>query len=96
MADDTIKLDQHRGMSAQKATEARRRLKEIRVEQATLRSRQEEFEKVLLLAPSVTFKDVATKALYLLELYARDCEACDTRRLSTIRLVLEELEKFAD
>lgn len=96
MADDTIKLDQHRGMSAQKATEARRRLKEIRVEQVALRTRQEEFEKVLLLAPSITFKDVAAKSLYLLELYARDCEACDTRRLSAIRLVLEELEKFAE
>ncbi len=96
MTDDTIQLDRHRGMSAQKATEARRKLKEIRAEQAALSTRQEEFEKVLLLAPSITFKDVAAKSQYLLELYARDCEVCDTRRLSAIRLVLAELEKFSE
>jgi hypothetical protein len=96
MTDDTIQLDQHRGMSAQKATEARRRLKEIRAEQVSLRTRQEEFEKLLLLAPSANFRDVASKCHYLLELYARDCEVCDTRRLTAIKLVLEELETFSE
>ncbi len=96
MADDTVDLDQHRGMAAQKSTEARRRLKEIRAEQAALRDRQDEFERLLLSTPSISFKEVATKAHYLLELYAADCEACDTRRLTGIGLVLEELKRFSE
>jgi hypothetical protein len=44
MTDKTIELDQHRGMSAQKATELRRLLADVEANERVLRLRQAELE----------------------------------------------------
>lgn len=60
MTDDSIDLDEHRGMAAQKATEIRRHLNEVQADQAALQHRQEEFEKFLLAAPAKTWPPLRT------------------------------------
>jgi len=52
MTDDPVELDEHRGMAAQKSTEIRRHLHAVKADQTALRSRQEEFERHAIAAPS--------------------------------------------
>src|SRR6266851_3944410 len=75
MTDEPIDLDEHHGMTAQKATEIRRRLQEVQLDQAALRARQAEFEQFLLAAPAMTWPEVAEKARYLFQLYAATADA---------------------
>src|SRR3546814_9342443 len=71
MTDDPVDLDEHRGMAAQKATEIRReRFHQFQADQAALRLRQEELEKVLLAAPAQCWPEAAAKAQYLIQLFA--------------------------
>jgi hypothetical protein len=51
---NTIDLDLHRGMSAQHATEPRRHISEVEVDQAALRRAQDEVERRLLAEPAET------------------------------------------
>ncbi len=96
MTDDPVELDEHRGMAAQKATEDRRlRLREFQEQQLALQRRQEELERFLLAAPSETWPEAATKAQYLIELYAATAEAQDPRRKSLIRQVLDDLVRLS-
>ena len=93
MTDDPVDLDERRGMAAQKATELRRqRLHEFQADQAALRRRQEELEKLLLAAPAETWPEAAAKAQYLIELFAATPEAQDPRRK---KLIAHALEDFA-
>jgi hypothetical protein len=55
MTDKTIELDQHRGMSAQKATELRRLLADVEANERVLRLRQAELETHLLAAPAANW-----------------------------------------
>jgi hypothetical protein len=96
MTDDPIALDEHRGMSAQKDTEIRRRLHEVQVDQAELRERQEELEKFLISAPAKSFAEAATKARYLIQLFADTAEAQDARRQALIVSVLDDLARLAE
>jgi hypothetical protein len=96
MTDDPIALDEHRGMSAQKDTEIRRRLHEVQVDQAELRERQEELEKFLISAPAKSFAEAATKARYLIQLFAGTAEAQDARRQALIVSVLDDLARLAE
>lgn len=97
MTDNPVDLDEHRGMAAQKATELRRqRLHEFQVEQAALRRRQEELEKLLLAAPAETWREAAAKAQYLIELYAATPEAQDPRRKELIAHALDDLTRLCD
>ncbi len=97
MTDDPVDLDEHRGMAAMKATEIRRqRLYEFQADQAALRRRQEELEKLLLAAPAETWPEAAAKALYLIELFATTPEAQDPRRKRLIADVLEDLTRLSD
>jgi hypothetical protein len=57
---DPVKLDERRGMAAQKSTEIRRRLREVQADQAELHHRQEELEHFLLAAPAKTWPEAAT------------------------------------
>jgi len=70
MTDKTIELDQHRGMSAQKATELRRLLADVEANEKALRLRQAELESHLLAAPAANWHEAAEKARYLLNLFA--------------------------
>jgi hypothetical protein len=96
MTDRPVDLDEHRGMAAQKSTEIRRRLQEVRADQAALRRRQDEFEGFALGAPSATWPEAAAKARYLIELYAVTPEAQDPRRQALIAKVLEEFARLSD
>src|SRR5260221_12962266 len=56
MTDKTIKLDQHRGMSAQKATDLRRLLSGVEADKKALRSRQEALEKQFISEPATAWE----------------------------------------
>jgi hypothetical protein len=96
MTDDPVNLDKHRGMTAQKSTEIRRRLHEVQVDQAALRHRQEELESSLAAAPATTWPEAAAKAQYLLQLFAATPDAQDPRRQKLISNVLLDLTRLSD
>jgi hypothetical protein len=95
MTGQTIDLDLRRGMAAQKATELRRLLSEVEVNQNELRIRQEKLEEQLLAAPALTWADAAEKARYLLSLFASSPAAQDPRRQMLIARVLEDFIRLS-
>ena len=95
MADEPVELDGHRGMAAQKSTEARRRLHEVQADQAELRRRQVEFEDHAAAAPSKTWPAAAEKARYLIQLFAATVEARDPRRQELIAKVLDDFARLS-
>jgi hypothetical protein len=97
MTDDPVDLDEHRGMTAQKATEDRRqRLHEFQADQVALRQRQEQLENLLLAAPAETWSEAAAKAQYLIQLFAATPEAQDPRRKELIAHALDDLTRLCD
>jgi len=95
MTEETIDLDERRGMQAQKATDLRRLLAEVAVNERALRVRQDELEAHLVAAPATTWPEAADKVRYLLGLYAATLGGEDTRRRTLIAAVLEDLERLA-
>jgi hypothetical protein len=95
VTDKTIDLDQHRGMAAQKATELRRLLADVRANEKALRLRQEELEIHMLAAPAANWLEAAEKARYLLSLYAASLTAQDGRKQTLIAAVLDDFERLA-
>jgi len=95
MTDDPVKLDSHRGMAAQKATEARRLLAEVTENERQLRERLDALERQLSAAPSANWYDAAAKATYLLELFATTPQAQDPRRKQLIDSVLDDFARLA-
>lgn len=96
MTDDPIDLDKHRGMAALIATDVRRqRLYEFQLEQAALRRRQEELEKLLLAAPAKTWPEAGVKAQYLIQLFAATPEAQDPRYKRLIAHALDDLDRLS-
>ena len=95
MTDRTIELDHHRGMAAQKATEIRREIAEVRANTDALRARQAELEMNLLAAPSSTWQEAGEKASYLLTIFAAVTDAHDTRRQKLISNVLEDFARLS-
>jgi hypothetical protein len=89
MTDKPVNLDEHRGMAAQKDTEIRRDLRQVQVDQAALRARQEKLETLLLAAPAATWLEAAAKARYLIELFAATPNAQDPRRRKIIASAME-------
>ena len=96
MRDEPTVLDEHRGMAAQQATEIRRRLAEVKADQATLRQRRAELEKFLLAAPAVTWQDAAEKARYLIGLFATTSLGQDPRRQKLIAGVLDDFRRLSE
>ena len=95
--DDPVDLDEHRGMAAQKATDVRRqRRHQFQADQAALRRRQEELERLLLAAPAETWPEAAAEAQYLIELFAATPEAQDPRRKELIAHALDDLTRLCD
>jgi translation initiation factor IF-3 len=94
--DKPVQLDEHRGMAAQKSTEVRRRSHEVEVDQAALRSRQEEYERHAVAAPSITWLETAEKAQYLLQLFAATPEGRDPRRQELIARVLDDFATLSN
>jgi hypothetical protein len=95
MTDRTIDLDQHRGMSAQKATELRRLMADVEANEKALRLRQEELEAHLLAAAASNWRDAAEKARYLLNLFAATSAAQDPRRQKLIAAVLADFKRLS-
>ena len=95
MTDKTIELDQHRGMSAQKATELRRLLADVEANERVLRLRQAELETHLLAAPAANWYEAAEKARYLLNLFAATLAAQDPRRQTLIAAVLADFARLS-
>jgi hypothetical protein len=95
MTEKTIDLDQHRGMTAQKATDLRRLLAEVEANEKALRLRQDELEAQLVAAPAANWPEAADKARYLLKLFADSLAAQDPRRQKLIFAVLDDFERLA-
>jgi hypothetical protein len=95
MTDKPIDLDQHRGMSAQKATGLRRLLAEVESNERSLRLRQDELETQLLASPAANWHDAAEKARYLLNLFAATLGAQDPRRQKLIAAVLADFKRLS-
>jgi hypothetical protein len=95
MTDKPIDLDQHRGMSAQKATGLRRLLADVEANEKSLRLRQDELETQLLAAPAANWHDAAEKARYLLNLFAATLGAQDPRRQKLIAAVLADFKRLS-
>ncbi len=96
MTDHTIRLDRHRGMAAQKATEVRRLLAEVEANQKALRERQEELESQLIAAPAASWSEAAAKARYLLGVFAATPVAQDPRRQTLIASVLDDFARLSE
>jgi hypothetical protein len=75
VAEKAIELDQHRGMAAQKATDLRRLLADVKANESALRLRQDELEAHLLAAPAANWREASDKARYLLGLFAASIAA---------------------
>ena len=90
-----VVLDEHRGMAAQVATEARRHLSEVEADQAALRQAQARLETVLFAQAAGTWPEAAEKAKYLLRLFAATAEARDPRCRQMIEAVLEDFRQLA-
>jgi hypothetical protein len=94
MTDRTIDLDEHRGMAAQKATELRRLLAEVKADRAALRTRHEELERFLFAGPAATWESAAEKALYVLTLVSKTAIALDSRHQTLIDDVFADFERL--
>src|SRR5258705_8471784 len=95
MTKQTIELDQHRGMAAQKATEIRRLVAEVEADERALRLRQDELEVQLVAVPAATWHDAAEKARYLLGLFASTPVAQDPRRQKLIANVIDDFRRLS-
>jgi hypothetical protein len=96
MTEETVTLDQHRGMAAQKATELRRLLAAVAADEQAFRQRQVELESQLLAAPASTWPEAADKVRYLLGLFAATATGRDPRRRKLIANVLEDFERLSE
>lgn len=96
MVDHPTKLDAHRGMAAQKATDLRRLRSEVEADQEALRLRQAELEDLLAAAPAADWPEAVEKARYLLGLLAQSLDAADLRRLKLIDRVLADFDHLLD
>jgi hypothetical protein len=95
MTEKPVDLDQHRGMTAQKATELRRLVAGVEENEKALRLRQDELESHLLAAPAANWHEAADKARYLLNLFAATLAAQDPRRQKLIAAVIADFERLA-
>jgi hypothetical protein len=93
--DDPIKLDGHRGMLAQKATELRRLQHDVRDNEAQLRARQDELQTAMIATPADTWETAAQKAEYLISLLAGPPEARDPRMEKLIAAVLDDFTRLS-
>jgi hypothetical protein len=64
MTDKPVKLDEHRGMAAQKATDLRRLLAEVAANEQALRAAQDALEAQLIAAPASNWQEAADKVRY--------------------------------
>jgi hypothetical protein len=96
MTNDPVDLDSRRDNAARRAAGKRRDcLHAIRDDQAAARRRQEELEESLMV-PADTWPEAASKAEYLIRLFAATPEAKDPRRKDLIAQTLDDLTRLSD
>ena len=76
MTDQTIELDRHRGMAAQKATDLRRLLAEVEANEKHCAFAKINWNRTWWRAPAANWHEAAEKARYLLNLFAATLTAC--------------------
>jgi hypothetical protein len=89
-----VLLDEHRGMTAQVETEARRHSGAVEADQEALRQARAEMEHFLFAGPASSWPEAAEKAKYLLRLFAATAEAHDPRQKQLIEAVLEDFKRL--
>ena len=94
MAYQPTNLDDHRGMAAQAATELRRMRAEVEADQASLRERRDELERLLAAAPAADWADAVEKTRYLLSLFAETSAAADPRRQALMDGLLADFDRL--
>lgn len=94
MSKEPHDLDQHRGMAAQKATDLRRTLAEVENHARELRDRQVMLENQLLSVPAETWQEAATKARYVLNLYAASLSPEDTRHRKLVAAIFDDFARL--
>jgi len=90
-----VQLDEHRGMAAQVATDARRHSTAVEADQEALRQSRAEMEQFLFAAVATSWPQAAEKAKYLLRLFAETAEAQDPRQKQLIEAVLEDFKRLS-
>jgi hypothetical protein len=95
MTDKPVRLDQHRGMAAQKATDLRRLLAEVAANERALRATQDELEAQLISAPASNWEEAADKVRYLLSVLAATPSGQDPRRKTLIQAVLDDFSRLS-
>lgn len=83
-------------MKAQVATDLRRLRAEVEADQAVLRQRRDDLEKLLTAAPSENWADVVEKMRYLLSLFAETPAAADPRRQKIMNDLLSDFDRLLD
>lgn len=91
----TVNLDEHRGLAAQRDTDARRHQSDVRADQEAVRSGQQLLEKHLFAGPAGTWTEAAEKSAYLLRLFAATGEAQDPRYRQLIEDTIADLQRLA-
>ncbi|WP_282610316.1 hypothetical protein [Pelagibius sp. Alg239-R121] len=97
MTDDTVDLDEHRSLTAQKMIEIRRhRLHEFEVDQSAMHGRHEKLMELLDAGPAKTWSEAAAKAQYLLQAFAALPEAQEPKRKELVAQTLGDLVRLCD
>ncbi|TPQ31045.1 hypothetical protein C2U70_25140 [Bradyrhizobium guangdongense] len=96
MTDKPVELDKHRGLAAQKATDLRRALAEVETNVRELREREAALEERLMTVPAASWPEAATKARYLLNLYAASLPAEDTRHRALVSALFDDFARLND
>ena len=81
-------------MASQKETDARRHRSDVEADQLAVRTSQAELEKFLFAAPATNWTEAASKALYLLRLFAATADARDPRIERLIEDATADLDRL--
>jgi hypothetical protein len=89
---ETVDLDQHRGIAAQRATDIRRLVQEVAEDRARLAAQQASLEQFMAAAPALSWPEVADKVRYLMTLFLATAEGEDPRRRKLVNDLLSDVD----
>ena len=89
-----VSLDEHRGMTAQKETDARRQTGGVRADQEALRESQAALGRYLTAGPAASWDEAGEKAAFLLRLFATTADAQDPRYKRLIDETIDDLHRL--
>src|ERR1700736_333954 len=95
MTDKPVKLDEHRGMAAQKATDLPRLLAEVAANELALRATHDEMAAPFVVALASNWEEPADKVRYLLSVLAATPTGQDPRRKALIQAVLDDFNRLS-